>query len=243
MTWRGLGHTPGGPLVYVIECLIIRSKSIYGLGVRIWAVSEILCLLWLWGVGHNPEGHPPPSPPPPPWSMSLNASYHKKQGYIWFKGGYLNGFFYEMTGLGIPQGTPGLCHWMPLIIRKNSIYMVYGVGTWKVSEIDGLFWTGRGWGKSLGNSISMDASYQKEQQCIWFMGGDLNGFSDIRSFMKWRGWGMLWQPSWISISSVFAVLCFLGAPMLLNKFQPKWIIVFRRDVQNMNSQHFFHINV
>ena len=28
-------------------------------------------------------------------------------------------------------------------------------------------------------SMSMDASYHKEQQCIWFMGADLNGFSDI----------------------------------------------------------------
>ena len=35
-------------------------------------------------------------------------------------------------------------------------------------------------------SMSMDASYHKEQQCIklWFMGSDLNGFSDIRPFMK-----------------------------------------------------------
>ena len=89
----------------------------------------------------------------------------------------------------------------------------------------------------------MDASYHKEQQCIWFMSGNLNGFSDIRPFMKGSGWGMLWQPSWISIGSVLAILCFLGASMLHNKFQPKWIIVFRRDVQNMNSQHFSHINI
>ena len=33
-------------------------------------------------------------------------------------------------------------------------------------------------------SMSMDAAYHKEQQCIWFMSGDLNCFSDIRPFMK-----------------------------------------------------------
>ena len=38
-----------------------------------------------------------------------------------------------------------------------------------------------------------------------------------------------------------AILCALGAPMLLIKFQLK--SVFRADVQNMNSQHFPHINI
>ena len=36
-------------------------------------------------------------------------------------------------------------------------------------------------------SMSMNASYHKEQQYIWFMGGHLNGFSDIMPFTK--GWG------------------------------------------------------
>ena len=44
--------------------------------------------------------------------------------------------------------------------------------------------------------------------------------------------------TYISIGSVLASLCLLGAPMLLIKFQLNWIIVFRGDVQNMNSQHF-----
>ena len=35
-----------------------------------------------------------------------------------------------------------------------------------------------------------------------------------------------------SISSVLAILCPLGAQMLLIKFQPNWIIVFRGNVQN-----------
>ena len=45
------------------------------------------------------------------------------------------------------------------------------------------------------------------------------------------------------INSVLAILCLLGAPMLLIKFQFDWIIVFRRDVQYMNSHHFSHIIV
>ena len=41
-----------------------------------------------------------------------------------------------------------------------------------------------------GRSVSLDAS---SSGTWWFMGGDLNGFCDIRPFMKWRGWGMLSQ--------------------------------------------------
>ena len=46
-----------------------------------------------------------------------------------------------------------------------------------------------------------------------------------------------------SIGSVLAILCLLGAPMLLIKFQLNWIIVFRGDDQNMNYQHFPNIYV
>ena len=42
--------------------------------------------------------------------------------------------------------------------------------------------------------------------------------------------------------SILAIFCLLGTPMLLIKFQLNWIIVFTGDVQNMNSQHFSHIN-
>ena len=45
------------------------------------------------------------------------------------------------------------------------------------------------------------------------------------------------------IRSVLAILCLLGAPMLLIKFQLNCIIVSRGVAQNMNSQHFSHINV
>ena len=33
-------------------------------------------------------------------------------------------------------------------------------------------------------SMSLNAPYLKEQEYIWFMGGDLNGFQDIMHFMK-----------------------------------------------------------
>ena len=32
--------------------------------------------------------------------------------------------------------------------------------------------------------MSLNAAYHKEQQYIWFMGGDLNSFRDITHFMK-----------------------------------------------------------
>ena len=43
-------------------------------------------------------------------------------------------------------------------------------------------------------------------------------------------------------SSILGILCLLGALMLLIMFQLNWIEVFRGHVQNMNSQHFSHIN-
>ena len=33
-------------------------------------------------------------------------------------------------------------------------------------------------------SMLLNAPYLKEQEYIWFMGGDLNGFQDIMHFMK-----------------------------------------------------------
>ena len=48
---------------------------------------------------------------------------------------------------------------------------------------------GGGWGISPGESwsMSLNSSYHKEQQYIWFRGGDLNGFRDIKSSVNWRG--------------------------------------------------------
>ena len=72
------------------------------------------------GVGHAPGD---------PLSTSLDASYHKEQEYIWFKGGDLNSFCdirssMNCRGWGIPTGTPSLCHWMRLIIRNKNIYVL-----------------------------------------------------------------------------------------------------------------------
>ena len=46
-----------------------------------------------------------------------------------------------------------------------------------------------------------------------------------------------------SIGPVLSIICLLGAPMLLIKFQFNWIIVFRGEAQTMNSQHFFRYNI
>ena len=36
-------------------------------------------------------------------------------------------------------------------------------------------------------SMSLNAPHHKEQEYIWFMGADLNGFQDIMHFMKTAG--------------------------------------------------------
>ena len=36
-------------------------------------------------------------------------------------------------------------------------------------------------------SVLLNVSYHKEYHYIWFRGGDLNGFPDIKPFMKWGG--------------------------------------------------------
>ena len=38
--------------------------------------------------------------------------------------------------------------------------------------------------------MSLHVSYHKEQEYIWFRGGDLNSFLDIRPCIKHRGWGI-----------------------------------------------------
>ena len=63
--------------------LIIKNNNMYGLG---WGSERFLRFLALyelegWGI---PLGDP--------WLVSLNASYHKEQQYIWFRGWVLNGF-------------------------------------------------------------------------------------------------------------------------------------------------------
>ena len=38
--------------------------------------------------------------------------------------------------------------------------------------------------------MSLNAPHHKEQEYIWFMGGDLNGFHDIMQFYEKSRWGM-----------------------------------------------------
>ena len=99
------------------------------------------------------------APAHPEWPyrlVSLNASYHKEQEYIWFMGGDLIGFsdirpFMKWRGgawLLCTGGPLGWSHWMCLIIRNKNIYGI-GVRIWTVSEILGLLWSGGGgapWG-------------------------------------------------------------------------------------------------
>ena len=48
------------------------------------------------------------------------------------------------------------------------------------------FYEKSGWGMPPGTegSMSLNAAYHKEQQYIWFLGGDLKGCRDITHSMK-----------------------------------------------------------
>ena len=66
---------------------IIRNNIIYGLGVGILTVSEILSLL-----GNERGGACPGTYQGTTWYVLLNVNYHKEFHYIWLRGGDLNGF-------------------------------------------------------------------------------------------------------------------------------------------------------
>ena len=68
-------------------CLIIRKNVIYGLGVGLLTVSEILSFLLSEEGGACPDKHQGTT-----WSVLLNVYYHKEYHYIWLRGGDLNGF-------------------------------------------------------------------------------------------------------------------------------------------------------
>ena len=51
-------------------------------------------------------------------------------------------------------------------------------------------------------SVSLNASYHKEQQYIWFRGGVPNGFPDIKIYMDWSEWGIpLGYPISVSLNA------------------------------------------
>ena len=90
-----------------------------------------------------------------------------------------------------------------LNFSKGPNKNIYGLWmeAWTVSKIICILWKKAGgacpWGS--GGSMSLNAACHKEQQYIWFMGGNLNSFRDITHFIKWREWGMppggpLWDP-------------------------------------------------
>ena len=154
-----------------------------------------------------------------PWGtprfMSLNASFHKKQGYIWFRGGDLNGFwdmrpFMKWRGGANPQGTPGLCHWMRLIIRNNNIYGL-GVGIWMVSDI----WPFLNWkrvGKSPGNSVYVNGCILSRNNNVYMgYGWDSNWFLRYWAIYEVKGVGhavaAILDFNWLSFSYFMFLRC------------------------------------
>ena len=111
-------------------------------------------------------------------------------------GGNLNGFrdikHFVKKGWGMPPGGhPGVPRSMSLNVPylKEQEYMVYGWGSERFPRYN-TFYEKKGVGPTHGGppwdpwSMSLNAPRHKEQEYIWFMGGDLNGFQDIKHFVK-----------------------------------------------------------
>ena len=78
------------------------------------------------------------------------------------------------------------------------MYIVYGCGSEQFPRYN-TFYEIKGVGPAPGVppwdpwSKSLNAPHHKEQQYIWFMGGDLNSFRYIKHFVHFyekSGWGM-----------------------------------------------------
>ena len=81
----------------------------------------------LEGVGHTLRD---------PLSMSPNASNHKEQQHIWFRGGVLYKPHMNWRGWDIPPGRS------PLSVTMNNNIYGLGVEFWMVPKILSLMWTG-----------------------------------------------------------------------------------------------------
>ena len=72
---------------------------------------------------------------------------------------------------------------------KEQEYMVYGRGSERFTKYN-TFYEMKRVGHALGGSpmdpwsMSLNAAHHKEQEYIWFVGRDLNGFQDIKQFVK-----------------------------------------------------------
>ena len=74
------------------------------------------------------------------------------------------------------MGIPSQCHWICLILRNMNIYCLGEGSEWFLrykifNEMEGVK---HPMGGNL--SVSLDLSYHKEDEYIWFRGGDLNDF-------------------------------------------------------------------
>jgi hypothetical protein len=103
-----------------IRCYLTQETNIYGLGVRISMVFEIFGHFLFKVVG------------PPCTIMTyipLDATWHNKQEYIWFRSGDLNSFW-KIWALPVSRGTGPLCMVMTYI-QSNATWhkkqYIYGL--------------------------------------------------------------------------------------------------------------------
>ena len=90
-----------------------------------------------------------------------------------------------------PRGHPGEPRFMSLNAPylKEQEYIVYGWGSERFPRYNTLYEM-----KEVGHasggppwdpwSMSLNVPRHKEEEYIWFMGGHLNGFLDIKHFVK-----------------------------------------------------------
>lgn len=119
---------------------------------------------------------------------AFDAVWHKKQEYIWSRGGDLNCFQDSLVlsvwvGSGPPRDPWPTCHLMPLDTRNKNAYG-FGVRISTVFKIIGhiLLLVGSGPLLELMAYISSNAPWHREQEYIRYRGQDPNSFCDIWSF-------------------------------------------------------------
>ena len=190
----GWGMPPRDPEIHVTKCGLSLGTTIYivyGWGSE--RFPRYNTFYEMKGVGHAP-GDPFRIHGPCHFMRLIirNKNIHDLWVGIWTVSEILSILW---KGVGhAPRGHPGVPRSMSLNepYLKEQDYMVYEWGSKRFPRYN-TFYEMKGAGHAPGGppgdpwSMSLNAPRHKEQEYIWFMGEDLNGFQDIKHFVKWRG--------------------------------------------------------